>query len=754
MEQKKAKLFHVLKIAYYCLGFPIFFLAVLSLVMQNYGHVPFMGPGTGEFIAIKRLFSSPAMYAIWIALALWVATVIVQIICNYLVKNRHTRVTIVIASMLVILLLPMFIIDGVYTARLEKIAEAAPEGVVVKDYKTHLSYYRTQTSKGTNPDGSTMKVSYTDDIKRQMLQFCTAYNLPYHGVMFQSLAGSFENEGLRYDDFGFDYNEDGVIDSYDHILIKTPAGGNKPYGTFWEEELVLTSMSGKNTKKVQGNFYCSKYVQQVSPDSSENVDCYVWYLGDKATLEETDGYYGKAYYNKNGMLADGYIFSVEVALNILEEYYQAQEDMKALFAQTGYTGTEAELRAEIQEGAMARLEERYTGANATDAEKELWAREISYAEGHSLTIAELNSALAELGGALGDASLIKNLVSTLGYVGGPFGLDVKNLQLGKVLDMVLGGTLPETLKFLKANLGDLTNIKISITANPVLTIELKNLPNGLTVDPIFVDETLSTATIKGILDEVGISNGMLAEVLSLIGFTAKADDNSLEGLENMLYGVLETLYWYRSPILEPEYNFYVDEALSADIPEEKAMMEYQAAYSRYKRAEYEGSFHGSLAGSKLIGSTIGDGTHSSSEGLQNLQAVQQMQTDLSYIPEMYSVLIVRDMLMTFAGLIILFTMLSYMAAEKEYLWATGQVEPKKAGKLAELMKKFKKNDEVISDESTEEAVAEESIDESTEEAVAEESIDDATEEIVQEESTEEGADESPAEVDENNGEVE
>ena len=97
MEQKKAKLFHVLKIAYYCLGFPIFFLAVLSLAMQNYGHVPFMGPASGLFIALKRVFTSPAMYAIWIALALWAATVIVQIICNYLGKNRSTRVVIVMA---------------------------------------------------------------------------------------------------------------------------------------------------------------------------------------------------------------------------------------------------------------------------------------------------------------------------------------------------------------------------------------------------------------------------------------------------------------------------------------------------------------------------------------------------------------------------------------------------------------------------------------------------------------------------------
>ena len=87
MEQKKAKLFHVLKIAYYCLGFPLFFLVVLSISLQNYGHVPFMGPATGQYIAYKSVLSSPAMYAVWIALALWAASVIVQITCNYLINK-------------------------------------------------------------------------------------------------------------------------------------------------------------------------------------------------------------------------------------------------------------------------------------------------------------------------------------------------------------------------------------------------------------------------------------------------------------------------------------------------------------------------------------------------------------------------------------------------------------------------------------------------------------------------------------------
>ena len=731
MEQKKAKLFHVLKIAYYCLGFPIFFLAVLCLVMQNYGHVPFMGEASGQYIAIKSVFTSPAMYSIWIALAVWAVTVIVQIVCNYLIKNRNTRVLTVMAVMLVILLLPIFIIDGVYTAKLNDLAETSPEGVVVKDYKTHLAYYRTNTS-ATNINGSTMKVSFNDTLKSDILEFCTTYNVPYNGQMFQSTAGSFENEGLRYDDFNYDYNADGVIDSYDHVLIKTPVD-DKPWGRIDKNSLTLTDCNGENPKTIEGEFFCMKYVQQVSPDSSENVDCYVWYRVDKTTPVASEGYYGKAYYNTNGMLADGYVFSVEVALNILEEYYQAEADMKELFKATGYAN-ENELRAEIKAGAMARLEERYTGENATEEEKFLWEKEKEFAASHSLTIAELNSVLAELGGVVGSAQLITNLLPIVEMIG------LNQLQLGAVLDMVLGGTMPETLGFLKANLGDLANITITITASPNLTLKLSNLPNGASDLTIVMDENFSTATIKNLLDEIGITNGMLAEVLSLVGFSAKADDNSLAGLENMLAGVLETLYWYRSPVIDPEYDYYVDPALDASVPEEKALMDYQAAYAKHQRAYYEGSFHGALVGSKLIGAGVGLGTNMTATGhITTLQQVQQLQADLSILPEMYSVLIVRDMLMTFAGLILLFTVLSYMAAEKERLWATGQVEAKEKGRLASLICKIKNGKK---------ANVEESVDEDNSEEINEE-INVEYDEIAEVE-----AEESPENVDENNEEVE
>ena len=161
MEQrvKKAKLFRTLKVVYYCLGLPVFLLAVFTLTMSNIGHNPFMGDyGEGLFTSIKSLLSAPAMYAIWIALAVWLVIGLVQIICKFAIKNRRTRAMVVVAIMLIVLLVPMFAIDAIYTAKLETLATEVAEGVVVKDYNYQLSYYRTHTS-GAGNNGLSMKTS-------------------------------------------------------------------------------------------------------------------------------------------------------------------------------------------------------------------------------------------------------------------------------------------------------------------------------------------------------------------------------------------------------------------------------------------------------------------------------------------------------------------------------------------------------------------------------------------------------------------
>ena len=695
MEQrvKKAKLFRTLKVVYYCLGLPVFLLAVFTLTMSNIGHNPFMGDyGEGLFTSIKSLLSAPAMYAIWIALAVWLVIGLVQIICKFAIKNRRTRAMVVVAIMLIVLLVPMFAIDAIYTAKLETLATEVAEGVVVKDYNYQLSYYRTHTSAAGN-NGLSMKTSLTDTLKNTVEQYLKVYNIPMYGSFKGGNAANFTNEALYYDDFGYDYNADGVVDSYDHILIRNEANGEPgDFNKVWADELVLTDMFGENETVVEGNFYSVHYTQAVSPDASENVECYVWYDGNKVVYEKSEGVYGEAYYNKNGMLADGYIYSLDVALRILEDYYQSQEDMKALFKATG-KANEAEFRAEIEAEAAARREERYTGAEATEEDIFLWERENAMAADYSLTVDELNRVLGELGGALADSSLLKDVTPLLGMLlptllKGP-------LNIETILGLVLG-SMPETIKFLKAQLNpDLLAIELKIKWNKEgghdnLAIDvIKPGASPVTID---LDDNFSIATVKQLISSIGISNQVLAEIITMIGLEAKADDNSLTGLENMLAGLLENLYWYTSPVLAPVYDFYVNEDLDPEDETDAAIMAYQEAYSKYKRAEYEGGLHGYLCGSRLIGGSLGSGNYAESHGLQNLTAVKQLQTDLEYQPTMYSILIVRDMLMTFAAFILFFTMMSYIAADREILWATGKIDPNK-GKKAKKGKKADKADE-------------------------------------------------------------
>lgn len=689
MEQrvKKARLFRTLKVVYYCLGLPVFLLAVFTLTMHNIGHNPFMGDyGEGMFTSIKSLLSAPAMYAIWIALAVWLIIGLVQLICKFAIKNRRTRAMVVVAIMLVVLLVPMFAIDAIYTSKIDAMIADAADGVVIKDYNYQLSYYRTHTSAAGN-NGLSMKTSLTDTLKNTVEQYLRVYNIPMYGSFKGGNAANFTNEALYYDDFGYDYNADGVVDSYDHILIRNEAVGEPgAFDKVWATELVLTDMFGDNETVVEGNFYSVHYTQAVSPNPDENVECYVWYDGNKLVYEKSEGVYGEAYYNKNGTLADGYIYSLDVALRILEDYYQSQEDMKALFKATGKTN-EAAFRAEIEAAAEARREERYTGADATEEEIFLWERENAMAADYSLTAAELNRVLGELGGALADSSLLKQVAPLLGMLlpsllGGP-------LNIETILGMVLG-SMPETINFLKAQLNpDLLAIELKIKWNTTgghdnLAIDvIKPGASPVTID---LDDNFSVATVKQLISSLGISNKVLAEIITMIGLEAKADNDTVEGLEAMVTGLLENLYWYVSPVLAPTYDFYVDETLDPEDETDAAIMAYQEAYAKYKRAEYEGGLHGYLCGSRLLGGALGSGNYAESHGLQNLTAVKQLQTDLEYQPTLYSLLIVRDMLMTFAAFILFFTMMSYIAADREILWATGKIDPNK-GKKAKKSKK-------------------------------------------------------------------
>lgn len=706
----KMKLFRTLKVVYYCLGMPLFILACMTLASQMYGHWPFAGdPGTGSigFEAFKVFFGSPAMYGVWIAFGIWLVIGIVQIICHKTVKNRRARTMIVVAVMLVVLIVPVFVIDAIFGAKVEQISADAAKGVVVEDYSYQLSYFHTKSGASGSTSGSNGKrLSLTDKLINSVEDFCSVYNIDYYGGAKISKANNFTNDGLYYDELGFDYNESGTIDVGDHILVTNTfdtKSAKAVDGRYWFDSIELTSKNGANTLEVEGNFYCIVFGQAIpssyGSSETENVTCFIWYNGDKGSFAKTDGVYGNAFYNKNGLLSDGYIYDINVALNILESYYASQEEMaaayKAYAAANSSAASEEELQALITEDAATRLYNRYNGADATDEDKTLWARENAMAAQYSLTAGELDIVLMELGEKVGTTSLIAELVplvDTLGLIGSLLNIET---ILTDLLGDALGGFLYEKLNLTGVTIGIAYegNLKLSLTGGAF---------SGANEVVIDFNDTLTAASLEAdliqVFKNVGIISstagdaeakealvGVLAKVIGLLGLSVSDD---AADLSELLAGVLESLYWYQSPILDSVFDYFVDDTLDADNKADAALAQYQAAYSKFLRAQFEGGAHGYMIGSRLVGESIGDGAYSAAQGLATLAEVKQLQTDLSYQPTMYSIFVVRDMLMTFAAIIIFFTLLSYVAADREILYATGQIVPK-----AKKEKKSKKGED-------------------------------------------------------------
>ena len=201
-------------------------------------------------------------------------------------------------------------------------------------------------------------------------------------------------------------------------------------------------------------------------------------------------------------------------------------------------------------------------------------------------------------------------------------------------------------------------------------------------------------------------------VVSLFTFDTVTEDNGQVTVQtstaDMLYGVvgnvLSMLYWYSSAEIMPVYNFY-DEAIAALYGDEAyanagitgfgayaeneykdEAVEYAEMLSLYDRAVYEGGMHGYMIGSTLIpgasliaGDTLGDGSYSATVPA-SYEEVVLFKAELSYKRWLYPLLGVRECLVCFLPFVLLFIILSGVAAEKEMLYATGQEVAKKSKK--------------------------------------------------------------------------
>ena len=702
-SKNKVKLFRTLKVVFYCLGLPLFALAVVLTAATEYvGEFAYVGMAETElFASMKVLFNGTALYGVWVAAGVWLIIAISHIIIAKTVKNRRARTFIVAAVTLVVMLVPVVVMDIAIPIRLDRIQADAPEGVTIASYEDEKGHFYTRTSASWTADGKYESNNYY--FITAVEDFLKTHNIGMYGGTKSGTANNTSNTPVTYGRLYLDSEGIAPFESETAIADKLVKIGTTI--TVGGQELAVTQ-NGDGLLQI-GDMVFTEYYYGASNG--------LWYR-TSATAQMGDGKYGYASYNSNGMLSDGYVYGLDSALEILEDYYYSQMMITELENAATMAGTTLPTYDEIISGASAAREAYYTdpSSEASDYERWLWGKQTAISEDFSLTQGELATVLNALGGAIGGA-LGETVETVLGILPGILGdmivanedgsytINITDTATGAVTvsitiavgDAFDNGTQVLTVKLSGSTFGEeefeigLDSRLISGLAD-ILDWAVTNL--GYTSATELIRDILnggsSNSTITTISTILNLVGGLIGldSILDLIPTDAATTEDLVYGLiENLLSG----LYWYSSSEIKPLYDFYVDGLGESASDEAK---EYAQYYADYDRAVYEGGMHGYMIGSVLVpgssviaGDTLGNGSYSATVPASYAE-VMQLKTELTYKRWLYPLLGVRECLVCFMPFVVLFIILSGVAAEKEMLYATGQ-------ETAKSKKNKKKEDE-------------------------------------------------------------
>lgn len=697
MEQRssnKIKLFRTLKVVFYCLGLPLFVLATLVTAISLFaGEYAYAGLASSELFAnMQVLFKGTSLYGFWVAFGIWAVIALIHIILAKTVKNRRARTVIVAAITLIVMLVPVVVMDLVMPVQLDAIAENAADGVVVESYKDQLGHFNSKTSDSSRPSGR--RIGYNDLFIQEVENVLVYYNIGLSGAQKAGVADNTANKPITYEEiYGYTGSETGLV------KVAPNADG----------KLELDGV-------VYEGYYFAKYSNSIpagdSGSATVDVTRYVWYKTSKMS-QMRDGIYGYASYNSNGMLSDGYVFGIDVALRILEDYYYAQMKIDEL-------GGSDKIHEKIIEQATQR---RYDEYNSDPELAFIWNQAFGDPEDvndgeeaeHTITQGDLANILGALGAAIGKNSYIVKLLS---FVNGvyPLKFDVigggetgQPLELGieikadeeKGLQIILSGSLV-------ANDTGFAGAPGWDEETKTFTVMLDgNLIGSLSRVLDMIAKKFLNNDVAGLLNSI-LGNDIVGTLLGLLGInlpiTVAPGMTTEDVLNGLISDLLGGLYWYDNPEIKPVYDYYEAAAVTE---EEKELAKY---YAMLDRANYEGGLHGYMIGSVLIpgssliaGDTIGNGTYPSSVGLADYASVKQLQTDLAYKRVCYPLFSLRELIVGFLPFVMLFTILSGIAGEREMLFATGQevvVEKSKKSK-----KKSGKDEDVAAPSADEQDIA-------------------------------------------------
>ena len=717
-SKNKVKLFRTLKVVFYCLGLPLFLFAVIITAATEYvGEFAYVGMAESElFASMKVLFNGSALYGLWVAAGVWLLIAIAHIIAVKTVKNRRARTLIVGVVALVTMLLPVVVMDLVIPVTLESIQAEMPEGVTLASYDDEKGHFYTRTSASWTPSGKYESNNYyfTTGVEN----FLNTYKIGMFGGTKSGTANNTDNTPVTFGELFIEgEGRPFAGEPYADRLVKADTTV-----TVGGKSATVSTSGGK--LKVNDMVLDGYYLGSTNS---------LWYR-QSASAEMKDGVYGYASYNTNGTFSDGYVFGIDVALEILEDYYYSQKRMTEISNEFTLDGKSLPSNAEIVAEATKAREEYYNSLPDTSYEKYLWETRDTRAAEHSLTADELKEVLNALGVAIGESALGQGLKKLLGsFLPGiintlkpypskeaaiGFSVDIDantTLVIYIAEDEAIGGEVL-TIKLSGATFGDkeyalgldsrllggLSELLDGLITNSDSAdlAKYKDLGDRATAQLLYDaingggDGTIGTVgTIVGL---VGGLIGIVGDITNLIAIDVDADGNVTTTTEEMLYGtignLLGGLYWYNDSQIKPVWDFY-DEAMVAlgydkesKDKEDALAFEYAEQLKSYDMSVSEGGMHGYLIGSVLIpgssliaGDTLGDGSYSATVPA-SYEEVVQFKTELSYKKWLYPMLGVRECLVCFLPFVVLFILLSGVAAEKEMLYATGQETAKKSKK--------------------------------------------------------------------------
>lgn len=227
--------------------------------------------------------------------------------------------------------------------------------------------------------------------------------------------------------------------------------------------------------------------------------------------------------------------------------------------------------------------------------------------------------------------------------------------------------MPTVAKYLSLAIYDVANV-------------MGDISYGLVNSLISVEEMANLSTLDELVDYVNAAIPKIADLLD--GFVEegsnplKVDGGYLTLDKQFVLDLLNDMTYYYSPTVRPVFDFISvatdgsDELVCEYKDSDGNVIMTAAEIQKFAYARHYAKVHGANVGSVLIGDNIG-GVTMDNQGYPadrfafTLAELYQLDADLSYIADLYPLLIARRYLFVFAGICMLSIILFYHFAKRE-----------------------------------------------------------------------------------------